>query len=135
MQWLRHTRAEPPSLAEQHADIIRRERMKVLAAQADERWASIPSMLDSPDKQQPTPMLAPREPASSLETNTASWPRTAKNTLDTPQEAQIKPKRAASHGLNEKGEVKKSPWYMGPKGGPSEDWQPEAWSPPARKRV
>ncbi|KAF2812452.1 uncharacterized protein BDZ99DRAFT_413188 [Mytilinidion resinicola] len=134
MQWLRHTRADPPSLNEQRADVMRVEQTKVLAAAADQRWASKPSMLDPPDKQQPTPMLASREPAISLAHDEPS--DIPKSLGDAPQEAGVKPKRAASHGLNNKGEVKESPWYKGPKGGPSEDWQPEAWSPsPVRKRA
>jgi NADH dehydrogenase [ubiquinone] 1 alpha subcomplex assembly factor 2 len=39
-QWLRHTRADPPSLDEQTADVRRRREMSVLAAQADARWAA-----------------------------------------------------------------------------------------------
>ncbi|KAF2493463.1 hypothetical protein BU16DRAFT_528762 [Lophium mytilinum] len=135
MQWLRHTRADPPSLTEQQADVIRREQTKVLAAAADQRWASKPSMLDPLDKQQPTPMLASREPAVSLAHDDESSD-IPKSLVDAPQEAKVTPKRATGHGLNSKGEVKESPWYKGPKGGPSEDWQPEAWSPsPARKRA
>ncbi|GAB1320195.1 hypothetical protein MFIFM68171_10405 [Madurella fahalii] len=44
-QWLRHTRATPPSLAEQRADVARQERIKVLAAQADARWEAKPRLV------------------------------------------------------------------------------------------
>jgi NADH dehydrogenase [ubiquinone] 1 alpha subcomplex assembly factor 2 len=54
MQWLRHTRAEPPSINEQQLDEIRQAQMKQLAAAADARWASKPSFLDAPSKQQPS---------------------------------------------------------------------------------
>jgi hypothetical protein len=47
-QWLRHTRREPPSIAEQSQDLIRQENLKVLSAQADARWAAKPSFLDKP---------------------------------------------------------------------------------------
>ncbi|KAL2017029.1 hypothetical protein VTK56DRAFT_2673 [Thermocarpiscus australiensis] len=47
-QWLRHTRADPPSLAEQAADVARQERIKVLAAQADARWEAKPRLTDAP---------------------------------------------------------------------------------------
>jgi NADH dehydrogenase [ubiquinone] 1 alpha subcomplex assembly factor 2 len=47
-QWLRHTRSNPPSLTEQSQDIIRQQNLKVLAAEADARWAAKPSFLDSP---------------------------------------------------------------------------------------
>src|ERR1700722_14952086 len=66
MQWLRHTRFDPPSLVEQQADQIRQERIKILAAAADERWASKPSVLDPPEKQQPIQMLTSRDPSGSV---------------------------------------------------------------------
>ena len=40
--------------------------MKLLAAQADARWASKPSALDAPDKQQPMQMLKSRDPDSGV---------------------------------------------------------------------
>ena len=48
MQWLRHTRHEAPTINEQQLDEIRQAKMKLLAAQADARWASKPSYLDYP---------------------------------------------------------------------------------------
>lgn len=48
-QWLRYMRAAPPTLDEQRADVARQDRIKVLAAQADARWAAKPSLLDHPD--------------------------------------------------------------------------------------
>ncbi|KAG8529497.1 uncharacterized protein KY384_006134 [Bacidia gigantensis] len=47
-QWLRQTRPEPPSLQEQQNDLIRQQQLKVLARQADERWAQKASVLDKP---------------------------------------------------------------------------------------
>ncbi|KAK3322296.1 hypothetical protein B0H66DRAFT_553928 [Apodospora peruviana] len=47
-QWLRQLRQDPPSIAEQQEDVVRQERMKVLAAQADARWAAKPSLTDAP---------------------------------------------------------------------------------------
>ncbi|KAK3938491.1 NADH-ubiquinone oxidoreductase assembly factor N7BML [Diplogelasinospora grovesii] len=47
-QWLRHTRPDPPSITEQTAEVARQERMKVLAAAADARWAAKPSYIDAP---------------------------------------------------------------------------------------
>lgn len=66
MQWLRHTRYDPPTLAEQQQDTMRQERIKALAAQADAKWASKPSALDAPDKQQPMQMLQSRDPDSGV---------------------------------------------------------------------
>ncbi|KAI0998906.1 hypothetical protein K3495_g9292 [Podosphaera aphanis] len=39
-QWLRHTRTNPPCLAEQSQDILRQEQLKILAAAADARWTT-----------------------------------------------------------------------------------------------
>ncbi|KAL2122947.1 hypothetical protein VTJ04DRAFT_3402 [Mycothermus thermophilus] len=47
-QWLRHTRADPPSLEEQAAEVERQARIKVLAAQADARWEAKPRLTDAP---------------------------------------------------------------------------------------
>lgn len=66
MQWLRHTRFEPPTIQEQQADVQRLANIKLLAARADERWASKPSALDAPDKQQPIQVLESRDPKSGV---------------------------------------------------------------------
>jgi NADH dehydrogenase [ubiquinone] 1 alpha subcomplex assembly factor 2 len=47
-QWLRHTRLDPPSLTEQSQDLVRQQNLKILAAEADARWAAKPSFLDAP---------------------------------------------------------------------------------------
>src|SRR5690242_926205 len=60
-QWLRNTRKDPPSLKEQEADVIRQERMKMLAAEADARWEAKPR-LDSPADAPGQPM-GQRQPA------------------------------------------------------------------------
>ncbi|KAH8816291.1 hypothetical protein F5884DRAFT_775662 [Xylogone sp. PMI_703] len=49
-QWLRYTRQSPPSLNEQSNDITRLETLKVLAAEADRRWAAKPRLLDHPEQ-------------------------------------------------------------------------------------
>ena len=66
MQWLRHTRFEPPTVQEQQAEVQRQMNIKLLAARADERWAAKPSALDAPDKQQPVQMLESRDPKSGV---------------------------------------------------------------------
>lgn len=57
-QWLRHTRSDPPSISEQSQDIIRQQNLKILAAEADARWAAKPSFLEKPG-QKPLPALEP----------------------------------------------------------------------------
>ncbi|KAF2197890.1 hypothetical protein GQ43DRAFT_443840 [Delitschia confertaspora ATCC 74209] len=136
VQWLRHTRFDPPSLAEQQADVIRQERIKMLAAQADERWAAKPSFLDPPNKQQPTQMLESREPVGSVgQTNTKaqrSEEATAQHVqkeADSGNGAPKLPEKTAK-------KPKDSPWKQPPvKSNPGEDWQPQSWTPaPAKKR-
>lgn len=53
-QWLRYARNTPPSLDEQHGDILRKERMKVLAAEADSRWEAKPRLLGADEPSQAT---------------------------------------------------------------------------------
>ncbi|KAA6413796.1 MAG: NADH:ubiquinone subunit [Lasallia pustulata] len=61
-QWLRHTRATPPSLTEQRLDLTRQQQLKQLARLADERWAAKPSFLDDPRKMaQAGPATLPRD--------------------------------------------------------------------------
>ncbi|PHH68592.1 hypothetical protein CDD80_7407 [Ophiocordyceps camponoti-rufipedis] len=45
-QWLRHQRSDPPSLAEQSHDVVRQQRIKLLAAEADKRWEAKPRLVD-----------------------------------------------------------------------------------------
>ncbi|KAL8927017.1 MAG: hypothetical protein Q9208_002562 [Pyrenodesmia sp. 3 TL-2023] len=47
-QWLRYTRPAAPSIQELQIDVERKEQLKQLAAAADARWASKPSVLDAP---------------------------------------------------------------------------------------
>lgn len=63
-QWLRHTRSDPPSLTEQSQDLVRQQNLKVLATQADAKWAAKSSYLDAPAQQraQPIPALEVKDP-------------------------------------------------------------------------
>ncbi|KAF2259755.1 hypothetical protein CC78DRAFT_426147, partial [Lojkania enalia] len=113
MQWLRHTRYEVPTLAEQRDDIRRQERIKVLAAEADARWASKASALDAPDKQQPVQMLESRDT------------RTGIRQMSATQEAR---------DIAEPTEPSESPWKQSMRTNPGDEWQPESWAPsPARR--
>ena len=61
-QWLRHTRFEAPTIPEQQYEVSRQAMMKQLAAQADERWKSVPSYLDPPRMQQSQPPTEMKDP-------------------------------------------------------------------------
>ena len=159
MQWLRHTRYEPPTVAEQHQDMMRQERMKQLAAQADARWAEKPSALDAPDKQQPVQMLQSRDPDSGVtqmnadqETRDSVEPprlldqevaRPAPVETEQPAEPQQMPRDPPAPPAEDdapaftprkrmKKDPKDSPWKQSAQ---SQEWQPQGWSPaPAKRR-
>lgn len=135
MQWLRHTRHEPPSIAEQQNDIIRQERMKLLAAQADERWASKPSALDPPTRQQPIQMLISRDTESGVGQMNAEQQAVDENKQPESVE-DVRVQSDETHAKKAKSEPKDSPWKAAQRGGPGEEWQPDSWKPsPARRRA
>lgn len=130
MQWLRHTREDPPSLADQQAEVYRQGRMKMLAAQADARWASKPSVLDAPAKTQPPQMLQSSDPHSGIKQvdvaqEADSVAEETEQTSDAPTLKTRKPMRT---------EPKDSPWNQASKGNPGAEWQPASWSPGPTKR-
>ncbi|CAI6313421.1 unnamed protein product [Periconia digitata] len=145
MQWLRHTRFEPPTIADQHAEIQRQERMKILAAQADARWAAKPSALDAaPETQQPVQMLQSQDAASGIRQMNVGQERRDMEAEAAREEAQQERKRVEEEERERqiksrkkmKGEAKDSPWKQAPKNNPGEEWQPAPWSPsgPARRK-
>ncbi|KAF2003645.1 hypothetical protein P154DRAFT_561099 [Amniculicola lignicola CBS 123094] len=161
MQWLRHTRFEPPTLADQRADVVRQEQMKYLAAQADARWAAMPSQLDAPDKQQPIQMLESRDSSRGIRQTNANQenideavepPRSVqeevreaqkkedsvpgKNNHDETQKADSKAEKAPELKARKPmmKEPKDSPWKQRTSGNPGDDWQPQSWTPPPTKR-
>jgi NADH dehydrogenase [ubiquinone] 1 alpha subcomplex assembly factor 2 len=135
---------------------MRQERMKMLASQADARWASKPSALDSPDKQQPVQMLQSRDPDSGV--NQMNVNQEIRDRAEPPramQEQEAKPGEPIS-GVPEphdmprdppvptaddapatqpqrktRKEPKESPWTQADK---SKDWQPQGWSPAPVRR-
>ncbi|KAK7948904.1 uncharacterized protein PG986_009790 [Apiospora aurea] len=117
-QWLRYQRQEPPSIAEQQADVIRRQRMKVLAAEADARWAAKPSYLDQPQQQQLPKIATTRDdaqprPSPAINADTAAPAKTAEQ--------------------EKKKQEENDPWKKAATG-PSETWQPAPWSPSSSRK-
>lgn len=107
--------------------------MKQLAAQADARWEAKPRMMDAPPGErtaQPMPALESRlARAGEGEEETVQAEATRKDANASGEEqvqAQRKPQQKEAE--------KEDPWKNHSRGGPSEDWQPQAWSPPASKR-
>ncbi|KAI9823173.1 MAG: hypothetical protein M1832_002616 [Thelocarpon impressellum] len=121
-QWLRHTRSTPPTMAEQVADVARREQLVRLAQAADERWDSKASLLERPreDLAQPGPATKVNDPGGYSPNTWEGHKRGVRNAVETPGPEAVR------------GAVKsreKSPWDQATGRGPSEAWQPEAWDP------
>lgn len=136
-QWLRHTREAPPSIPEQHAEVRRQQQMRLLAAEADARWAAKPSLLEhqgSPGQVgagQPLPALGSRAARGGGGSEEVPEGGTRRDAVASGADQQQQQQQQASAARDAE---KKDPWAQSRRGGPSEDWQPQAWSPPASKR-
>ncbi|KAI2465327.1 hypothetical protein F4781DRAFT_34468 [Annulohypoxylon bovei var. microspora] len=116
-QWLRYQRAEVPTLDEQAQDLVRREQMKVLAAEADARWEAKPSYLDAPGKER-------GQPVPPLDTD-----------RNQPRERRSREPPARTERDDKGAQQKDDPWKRATRStGPGETWQPEAWSPTSAKK-
>ncbi|KAK9436157.1 hypothetical protein VB005_10964 [Metarhizium brunneum] len=120
-QWLRHTRRDPPSLEEQAGDLVRQERMKHLAAEADARWEAKPRVMD--DVRPGAAAVVPQE----------QIPRPAETQRakgeETPGGQEQSPEQDAARQRHVEG--KEDPWAKARPQGPGETWQPTAWNPAA----
>ncbi|KAL2074259.1 hypothetical protein VTL71DRAFT_8037 [Oculimacula yallundae] len=137
-QWLRHTRQEPPSLVEQSQDLVRQRNLKVLAAQADARWAAKPSFLDSPEKRQPLPatqiedstggkVVGDGEAVASVPGSKVAPEGNAQKT-QVPDENYRPDEKLEEEERKSKGDTKKDDPWKNARGGPSEEWQPQGWT-------
>jgi NADH dehydrogenase [ubiquinone] 1 alpha subcomplex assembly factor 2 len=148
-QWLRHTRKDAPSLTEQSQDLVRQAQLKILAKQADERWAAKPSFLDKPrEASQALPAMQLKDPGgyvekagaettSNLVAGVNDMPKSMEEDIEVkahvPNEAQEQ--KQLGRGIASKKEKvqSKDPWKQN-RGGPSETWQPKAWDGGAMSR-
>lgn len=128
-QWLRHMREHPPSIEEQQQDLVRQQRMKLLAAEADARWKAKPSVLDPPSA------TAGRHGAQSLPAGGGGF---------VAEEQQQQQHQDEGIAADQKQQEQKQqplpsqapatdPWAKA-RGGPSEGWQPEAWNPSSTRK-
>ncbi|RJE19889.1 hypothetical protein PHISCL_07780 [Aspergillus sclerotialis] len=123
-QWLRYVREHPPTIEEQKQDLIRQAQIKHLAQLADERWASKPSFLDKPQTNQPGP--ATRTTDATMNPPAQPAPDSSSPGVSNA----VKSEKEAAQG----DQVKEDPWAKARGGAPSENWQPESWTPTATKR-
>jgi NADH dehydrogenase [ubiquinone] 1 alpha subcomplex assembly factor 2 len=121
-QWLRQARVDPPSMQEQHDDLLRQAQLKHNAQLADERWASKPRYIERPKPR--TPLSARQEGAREQET--ASGAATAKTAMQ--ENEGVETQRPSK-------ETKENPWAQSDAGSnPGSKWQPEGWVPGTLKR-
>ena len=109
-QWLRRTRADPPSIQEQIADVQRIEQMKHNARLADERWAAKAKYIAKPE---PTPTVTAPPMNGVAQARPPPSEQKTKNTAEM-----------------------EDPWAKASETGsnPGATWSPEAWVPGAAKR-
>ncbi|KAJ4155025.1 hypothetical protein LMH87_000291 [Akanthomyces muscarius] len=129
-QWLRYTRRDPPSLDEQRGDVVRQARMRQLAAEADARWAAKPRVMEDPlpgqalpEARQTTTTTAAQAAAPNQESTATLRAESKRRRRDAPRDDEA--------GVEEELDPK-DPWKQARRG-PSEDWQPQAWSPNTKK--
>ncbi|KAK3692845.1 hypothetical protein B0T22DRAFT_532246 [Podospora appendiculata] len=115
-QWLRHTRHDPPSIEEQRADVLRQERIKILAAQADARWAAKPGLMDKPKK---ADQKADQSAAPSADKTSQAAQDQEQGQKQQQKHRQQQPPPAPAP----------DPWKQAQSGSSGGDWQPKAWTP------
>lgn len=115
--------------------------MKRLAAEADERWKSIPSYLDAPNKQQPKPAMAVEDPGGYAQQTEPEEKQGVRNAVEGEEKvAELSSEGESQNEGRFKGRTrekkkKDNPWaHLQPKGAPSESWQPESWTPGVAQR-
>ncbi|KAI5863313.1 hypothetical protein GGS23DRAFT_596500 [Durotheca rogersii] len=131
-QWLRYQREKPPTHSEQAAEVARQERIKVLAAEADARWAAKPSYL-SPPHLSGKPNIG--HAASPLDTGeTHPWGRKQEPMAPgSPAQHDLEAETQATPTSDAPPKSAHDPWKHA-QGAPGETWQPEAWSPASAKK-
>lgn len=119
--WLRYTRPEPPTLEEQKSEAVRQERIKLLAAQADARWEAKERIAGDMPGREEAPSLGPAVPS-------VEGGNTGTEDISVETGARGEGRTVVEEKKKEK---KEDPWAKARGGG--EGWQPEAWTPNAKK--
>ncbi|KAG6012509.1 hypothetical protein E4U43_007748 [Claviceps pusilla] len=119
-QWLRHMRAQPPSLEEQQGDLLRRDRTKILAAEADARWEAKPRVMTAGDSPAALGGSAGAEPDMKTDKGTQQQQQQQQ------QKATIDQGTTTAEGNDAWSRAKKAQ-------GVGEKWQPAAWKPSPKR--
>jgi len=124
-------------------DVVRQQQLRVLARQADERWAAKGSFLDKPaEKGQPLPATQLKDPSGYVEKTGAEIATNlvagADNitmgekedidiqTMHADGNRDVDKRPARGHEPKKEKTQPEDPWKQ-KRGGPSEAWQPKAW--------
>ncbi|KAI4130477.1 MAG: hypothetical protein LQ338_001708 [Usnochroma carphineum] len=134
LQWLRYTRDPAPSIQELQIDVQRKEQLKQLAAAADARWASKPSMLDAPRRRNQEVGIGDGEGQVGVigrkgESHEGGVEAGGKKLGKGVKGEDVRD----SWGEGEKGRGE-NPWIKERPRGAGEGWQPESWQPPGTRR-
>ena len=100
--------------------------MKQLAAEADERWKSVPRYIDGPERQQPAPAVAITDsapPRTETKVGVGSSMQDVSGDVTSTREEEVRTKQK-----------KENPWQRSQTGASSENWQPDAWVPGVAER-
>ncbi|KAL8859035.1 MAG: hypothetical protein Q9178_004516 [Gyalolechia marmorata] len=136
LQWLRHTRPTAPTIQELQLDVVRKEQLKQLAAAADKRWASKPSVLDQPRRRNQELGVGDGEGSIGMTGKKGESTEAVDGGEGRGQklEAGIKGEDVRdSWGEGEKGRGQ-NPWVKARPTGAGEGYQPESWQPPGSGR-
>ncbi|KAI4160226.1 MAG: hypothetical protein LQ342_005938 [Letrouitia transgressa] len=131
-QWLRYTRPTPPTLQEQQDDVLRQERLKVLAQRADERWRSKPSLMDRPRRRNLELGVGDGDGGGG-----GGGGGEREGTMTVARKDQMQPEEgggveggdAGGRGAGQQQGRAQNPWQHSKPRGAGEDWQPESWQP------
>ena len=111
--------------------------MKQLAAEADDRWNSKPSFLDSLNKQQPAPAIGVKEPGGYVEQTEPTQNEGVRSAVGDAEEVKGSSEgRPKDEGRFKGGarQKERNPFNTPRQGAPGEGWQPESWTPGAAAR-
>lgn len=113
--------------------------MRQLASEADARWNSVPSFLDSPKHQQPAPAIGVKDPAAYMHNNQTEPTQNegVRSAVGDQEEIAASVQGRPKDEGRFKGKTRDkaaNPWKQPSRKGPGEDWQPETWTPGAAQR-
>ncbi|KAK5957443.1 hypothetical protein OHC33_001817 [Knufia fluminis] len=130
-QWLRHTRADAPSMQEQEGDVMRQIQLKEGARLADARWESKKRYIETPAREKDEGVTGTRGHEAQRRVSEEVRRGMERGLGGRPEEVV---------GDVKKAEQKPDPWEVerqkqkNTASNPGGGFQPEAWTPPPRRR-